>query len=143
MFQIKITAKKKGFTLIELMLVTSIILVLMGFMIPKFSTYHEKVKEAKAINIAKQIETAAMASYGYNDGKFVTTDVQTNITTLTSLKEATATIAADKQSVVITYTSDEKEYTLTMNAKNSSYILNQGSNQVFPKVSEQTTIVTQ
>ncbi|MCT8976049.1 type II secretion system GspH family protein [Clostridium sp. CX1] len=126
--------KKKGFTLIELMLVVSIMLVLMGFMIPKFSAYHNKVKETKAVNIAKQIQTAAMASYGYNDGKFIKTDITGNITTLTSLKEVgvdDVQVNEDGQSVNVNYVSDETEYTLTIDAAQNTCIVKRGGNTVF------------
>lgn len=79
--------KKRGFTLIELMLVVAIILILLGFLVPKFSSYQNKVKTTKAINTAKQIHTAAMASYGDNEGNFNEEDVKDYISDLTSAED--------------------------------------------------------
>lgn len=140
MFIKKSAPKKKGFTLIELMIVISILLVLIGFMIPKFSAYQDKAKKIKAMNTAKQIQTAAMASYGDNNGKFVEADVKNNITTLTTLTltdSAVANVAeTEDQSVEITYESDGQDYTIDIDASENTYTLKQGENQIFPKVSE-------
>lgn len=128
--------KKKGFTLVELMLVVSIILVLLGFLIPRFSAYQDKVKTTKAVNTAKQIETATMASYGDKDGKFDVADVQQCVTSLTSAEEAKVLESASgDQNIEITYKSDGKFYTLDIDAQSNSYIVKDGTKQIFPKVS--------
>ena len=125
MYNIKKTLKKKGFTLIELMLVTSIILVLMGFLVPKFSAYENKVKETKAKNTAKQIQTAAMARYGDNNGEFLLDDVKSNINNLTSAESVIVNNPYnDNQSVQINYKSDNKDYTVMIDAENNTYTVN-------------------
>ncbi|MCI1943732.1 type II secretion system protein [Clostridium luticellarii] len=125
--------RKKGFTLIELMLVVAIILVLLGFMVPKFSAYQNKVKTTKAVNTAKQIETAAMASYSDNGGKFVQGDVQDCISTLTSAEASTVGGDSGDQLLNINYKSDDDTYTVEINAENNSCIVRKGNEQVFPK----------
>ena len=72
--------KKKGFTLIEIMVAVAIMLVLMGFLVPKLSGYRAKAMEAKAINTGKQIYSAAMTSYSMTNGEFKPTDVGNVIT---------------------------------------------------------------
>lgn len=132
----KLAYKKKGFTLIELMIVISILLVLIGFMIPKFSAYLDKAKKIKAMNTAKQIHTAAMASYGDNNGKFVEADVSNNITTLTTLISTdivNASVTGDGQSLQVTFNSDVKPYTMDINASGNTYTLKQGTIVIFPK----------
>ncbi|MHC6179430.1 type II secretion system protein [Clostridium sp. JNZ X4-2] len=124
---------KKGFTLIELMLVVAIILVLLGFMIPKFSAYQDKVRTTKAINTAKQIETAAMASYGDNDGKFDEANVKECISTLTSAEKTNISAGSDDQLINISYESDNNTYTLQINAADNSYTVKKGNTQIFPK----------
>lgn len=124
--------KYKGFTLIELMLVITIILILMGFLVPKVSAYQEKARNAKAVNTAKQIETAAMASYGNNDSKFDGSDVTTTVQQLTSAKNISVSNASD-QSVNIAYVSDDKNYSVEINASDSTYIVKYGDKQIFPK----------
>jgi type IV pilus assembly protein PilA len=138
MFIKKSTSKKKGFTLIEIMIVISILLVLIGFMIPKFSAYLDKAKTIKAMNTAKQVQTAAMASYGDNNGKFVDVDVTNNITTLTTLISAdignSIVTGTDGQTLQVTFNSDGKPYTMDINASGNTYTLKQGTIVIFPKV---------
>lgn len=127
MFKRKKSLKKKGFTLIELMVVISILLVLIGFMIPKFSAYQDKARSIKAKNTAKQIQTAAMESYGENSGKFDATEVKNSISELTAVTSsditATSLIGTDGQGVQIDYNSDGKSYTINIDASTNTYTL--------------------
>lgn len=125
MFRNKLVHKKKGFTLIELMIVISILLILIGFMIPKFSAYMDKAKNIKAVNTAKQIQTAAMASYGENNGKFVVDDVKSNITTLTTVVSAdiVSTTVTGDQALEISYKVDGKNYKINIDATANTYVL--------------------
>ncbi len=124
--------RKKGFTLIELMLVVAIILVLLGFLVPKFSAYQNKAKITKAVNTAKQIETAAMASYGDNDGKFDEVDVKNCISTLTSAGETGVELGSDDQNITVNYESDKNTYTLEIDAADNSYIVRKEGIEIFP-----------
>jgi type IV pilus assembly protein PilA len=125
MFIRKKDLKKNGFTLIELMVVISILLILMGFIVPKFSAYQDKAKRVKAEYTAKQIQTAAMASYGDDNGKFVAEHVLKNITTLTFLSSndvKTPKLVGDSgQCIEISYNSDGKEYTIDIDAGANTY----------------------
>lgn len=136
-----VNSREKGFTIIELMLVVSIILVLMGFLVPKFSAYQEKAKATKAINTAKQIQTAAMASYGDNDGKFDKENVQSNIGILTSVgNDATVeNPSLDGQSVNINYKSDSKDCKATVDAAQNSLVVIYDKKTVYPKVTSTNT----
>ncbi|MBC2580309.1 type II secretion system protein [Clostridium sp. DJ247] len=127
--------KKSGFTLIELMLVVTIIFVLMGFLVPKVSSYQEKVKNIKAINTAKQIQTAAMASYGDNQGKFVSDDVVENINALTSAESIDIESSSEDQNISVNYESDKKTYTVQVDADENTYIVLLGDVQIYPKLS--------
>ena len=124
--------RKKGFTLIELMLVVAIILVLLGFLVPKFSAYQNKAKITKAVNTAKQIETAAMASYRDNDGKFDEVDVKNCISTLTSAGETGVELGSDDQNITVNYESDKDTYTLEIDAADNSYIVRKEGIEIFP-----------
>lgn len=127
--------KQSGFTLIELLLVISIILILIGFLVPKFSSYVNKAKSTKAVNTAKQLQTAAMASYGDNDGKFVKDEVQDSLSELTSADNPQILDdGIDDDNVDIKYKSDSKEYTMYINAKDNTYIVkNKDGVQIYPK----------
>lgn len=124
MFKTKKGLKKKGFTLIELMVVISILLILVGFMIPKFSAYQDKARSIKAKNTAKQIQTAAMASYGENNGKFDVESVETSIDELTTVKPSNTSLKENNDQVVnVTYDSDGKNYTVSIDASTNTYNL--------------------
>lgn len=128
-----------GFTLIELLLVVSIILILMGFLVPKFSGYESKVKTTKAINTAKQLQTAAMASYGENDGVFIDEDVKNCVVQLTSAQEPNVSDVGDNgKSISISYKSDDKNYRVDIDAEENKYVVNEISEgnsveKIFPK----------
>lgn len=127
-----ISLKKKGFTIIELMLVMSIILILTSFLVPKFSAYQKKANTAKAINAARQIQTAAMASYGDNGGKFNAEDVKVNIDTLTTASNVTVDeVNQGDQSIAINYTSDNSGYKVTVNAESNSITVVNGKTTIY------------
>ncbi|SQB91477.1 type II secretion system protein [Clostridium tetanomorphum] len=76
---------KKGFTIIELLIVMSIIFVLMGLLVPRFKGYRMKAENLKIENYARQIYTATMASYSEMDGKFVKENIEDNIINLINI----------------------------------------------------------
>ncbi|NMM61394.1 type II secretion system protein [Clostridium sp. P21] len=124
--------KHKGFTLIELMLVITIILILMGVLIPKVSAYQQKARNAKAVSAAKQIQTAAMSSYGNNDGNFNESDVTSTINELTSV-EAINNVTVDGESINIGYKSDGRDCSVEINTGNNTCIVNCEGQQIFPR----------
>lgn len=69
---------KKGFTLIELIVVISIIAILGGILVPKYATYITKAKTTKAEQIGRMIFVSSMRSYMV-DGNFVSADVNAAI----------------------------------------------------------------
>lgn len=75
---------KKGFTIIELITVMSIILILAGMLIPKLNGYRGKAQKLKVDNYARQIYMAAMASYADNNGKFIGESIEKDINDLIS-----------------------------------------------------------
>jgi len=121
--------KTKGFTLIELVVVISIILVFAGFLIPKFTGYLDKAKETKAINTAKQLHTAAMASYGENDGKFTDEGITEMVGILTSAEGVAVVSGADGKSVNINYTSDGDDYKLGISDGSGTFTVYKGQGE--------------
>ena len=132
--------KNKGFTLVELMVVITIILVMLGFLIPKLYGYQLKAKQTKAINTAKQIQTAAMASYSENNQVFSPGDVLTTIGSLTGVdittSPSTTTVTGiTDQNVNVTFKSDNISYVVGIDAASSNFtVKNYTSNiTIFPK----------
>lgn len=117
--------KKKGFTLIEIMVAVAIMLVLMGFLVPKLAGYRAKAMEAKAINTGKQIYSAAMTSYSMKDGKFDKTDIDDVVKSVTGSTSASAIVESTKPNeVTINYNADGKSYSVYIDAASNIYKVN-------------------
>jgi len=128
--------KSKGFTLIELIVVISMILVFAGFLIPKFAGYQARAKETKAINTAKQIQTAAMSSYSEMNGIFDSAGVTSTVTTLTGAESVSSTLGADGKSITVKYTSDSNDYNAIITDDSSGFKVYKGkdtTNPIYPK----------
>jgi len=104
--------KKKGFTLIELMVVISIILVLASFLVPKLTAYKDKAKDTKAINTGKQIQVAAINSYNENNESFNSNNLKEDIETFTGIKE---------------------NYIVQIDLEGNSYSVKKDNKTIFPK----------
>jgi len=126
--------KRKGFTLIELVVVISIILIFAGFLIPKFAGYQTRAKDTKAINTAKQIQSAALSSYSENDGKFVAASVTSAVSELTAAEGAAASLEADGR-LTVTFTSDGEGYKIIISDSAGTFTVEKGDPalQIYPK----------
>ncbi len=62
-------AKDRGFTLIEVLVVTGVIGILLGIAVPAYYHYSEQAKIAEARQVLKDIERAIMA-LGHDTGKW-------------------------------------------------------------------------
>lgn len=128
--------KRKGFTLIELVVVISIILIFAGFLIPKFAGYQTRAKDTKAINTAKQIQSAALSSYSEMDGKFEASAVSDSVSALTGAEGVSVTIEGGK-TVKVSFTSDTSTYTVKIEDTSGTFTVYKGgtevSDQIYPK----------
>lgn len=122
--------KLKGFTLLEVMIVISIISILAGFMIPKFVGYENKAKTVKAINTGKQIYNAVMFAYSDKGSSVSTSDVAASVSDLTGI-DVTGKVEPITGGVNVKYSSDGKEYTLSYTASNGSYTVKDGAADIF------------
>lgn len=126
--------KKKGFTLIEIMVAVAIMLVLMGFLVPKLSGYRAKAMEAKAINTGKQIYSAAMTSYSMTNGEFKPDDVGNVITDTTGVAGTTVKAGTTTNEITVGYSSDSKDYSVSINATDNTFtIKDKDGNTLYPE----------
>jgi type IV pilus assembly protein PilA len=129
--------KRKGFTLIELVVVISIILIFAGFLIPKFAGYQTRAKDTKAINTAKQIQSAALSSYSEMDGKFEAAAVSGSVSALTGA-EGVSVNADGGKSVEVSFTSDNATYTVKIQDSSGTFTVykegTEASDQIYPKL---------
>lgn len=119
---------KKGFTLIELMLVISIIIIIAGFIFPKFINYEKKAKEVKAINAAKQIYTATMSIYSYGSSSPEDADIEDSVAKLTG---EDVDVNTDASIINIEYQSDSIPYTMSIDTTDGGYTVKNDTETLF------------
>ncbi len=124
--------KKKGFTLIELMVVISIILILASFWY-QLSAYKDKAKDTKAINTGKQIQVAVLNSYNENNESLNTSNLRKDIETFTGFIVDSASESSGGKAVDVTYKSDNENYIVQIDLEGNSYVVKKNNKTIFPK----------
>ncbi len=125
----------KGFTLIELIVVVSIILILSGLLVPKVLGYQDKARKAKVVNTGRQIFDASMESYTEEEGHFDVDKLKSSIAAVTDAEIPTTdgvTLAeGSDQSATVKFKSDKKDYTETIAASSNQFIVKEGTNEIY------------
>lgn len=119
--KIKTQRRAKGFTLIEVIVAVSIVIILATLAVPKVSGYLSKAKEAKAMSIGKQIYNAAMWSYADQGSKFVATNVSDAVKNTTNITLTADDVTVTDKILTVTYTNDSKDYKITVNPDTNNY----------------------
>ncbi|HEY5562797.1 MAG TPA: type II secretion system protein [Clostridiaceae bacterium] len=117
--------RKPGFTLIEILLTMSMMIILSGVFIPKYLGYKEKSLKDKAIFTGRELQAAVMTSFSEN-GSFIPVDIIDITEKTTELSLGINSINVDKTNgniVTISYVCDEKTYSLYVDASNGFKIL--------------------
>ena len=120
--------KNKGFTLIELIVVVSIILILSGFLVPKVLGYQDKAKQAKAVNTARQIFDTSMESYTETEGVFDTTKLVPSIVAVTGMASTEIKVTDNGgSSITVGFNSDTNPYRVIITALNNRFTVEKGA----------------
>lgn len=115
--------KKKGFTLIEIIVAVTIIIILSALAVPKVSGYISKATDANVISKGKQIYNAAMWSYSEQGGTFNEQKITDAVIKTTSITLADGTVKPDSdgKSVNIDFKNNNKDYELSIDADSNNY----------------------
>lgn len=132
LLEYKKNIKRKGFTLIELIIVMSIILVMASFLIPKFNSYRGKAERVKAIDTGRQIYVSAMESYMENKCVFNKEQLEKTLKELLEIENLEIKSPLE-DNVVINYDVDNKQYTLKFSKNSSNFRINDGNGEIYPE----------
>ena len=102
---------KKGFTLIELIVVIAILGILAAIIIPRFTGFQKKARETQALVYAKQVATAVDSFYAENSAWPTDDKNKDEIAELSGVDKDTFELLEDGGISVIVETEDEEKYT--------------------------------
>ncbi|SKA76885.1 type IV pilus assembly protein PilA [Clostridium sp. USBA 49] len=122
--------KKKGFTLIEVIVAISIVMILASLTVPKVTAYIDKAKNTKVISQGKQIYTAAMWSYSEENGTFNSNSISEAINTVAGISSINE-IKVNNKNVAISFTSDNDIYLLNINGDSNGYTISLDNKLIF------------
>ncbi|MFL0268570.1 type IV pilin protein [Candidatus Clostridium radicumherbarum] len=103
--------KKKGFTLIELIVVIAILGILAAVMIPKFTGFQDKARSSQALVEAKNWATAADSTLVENNGDITkVTDAVVKVIAGTNGTVSGIALTSDNNHVAFTYVTNDGKY---------------------------------
>lgn len=120
---------KKGFTLVEMLVIISIMSILAGILVVNGISYKEKVKDLKAINTAKQVKEIVLSSYSQQGGNIIISDILDIINSYTDLTSLNAShiVKIDNKNIEIKFLSDKSNYIMDLNMDTNLCVLKKGS----------------
>ena len=113
---------KNGFTLIELIVVVSIVLILSSLLVPKILGYQDKARKAKVVNTSRQIFDATMESYTEQEGKLDEPNLTNSIKSVTDAKIAeTDGVKVSNGTATVNFSSDKKNYSVVVTPSTNDF----------------------
>lgn len=112
----------RGFTLIEIIMVISIMSILSSMLIPLYKVYVDKAKNAKVLSIGQTICAAAIWSLGEQKNFGNPIKIKTDIEEITDLNVQEVPVIYDS-TVKIFFSYDRKNYVLELNTSSHVYVI--------------------
>jgi type IV pilus assembly protein PilA len=122
--------KKKGFSIIEILVVMTITLILLSIMAPKYMTYRDKAKELKAVDLGRKIYSVYLDSY-MNEGAYDGIALKTDIKTMLGINEDQITPSEESGIVTILYPCDGKDYSIEVDETSGNFIVQEGTKEIY------------
>jgi type IV pilus assembly protein PilA len=119
---------KRGFTLIEVIIAVSIVVILASLVVPKVTGYIDKARNAKVINTGKQIYTAAMWSFTDQGNVFKEAEI---LGTIKNTLGTGATVTSGTTDVTVKFYTDNVECSVVITTADNSYKIYKNSENIF------------
>jgi prepilin-type N-terminal cleavage/methylation domain-containing protein len=113
----------KGFTIIEVMVVISIISILSFTIIPVYKGYIEKSKATKAVTIGQSICSAAIWSYKDQKGTISPSRVKTDIESITATSIQEVAFINNNSKMQLHFSVNSRNYVIDLDISSRAYII--------------------
>ena len=128
------TISKKGFTLIELVLVMSLLAILYSILVPNYNYYKNKVKEKSAIVYGEQINSTVIYSYGKNNGNYDTKIIRSELSKYTSIDVLDVfQDTEDNKNIKVTFKANGEQYKFNKNSLEDFSLINSKGKEIYAK----------
>ncbi|SHH37569.1 type II secretion system protein [Clostridium grantii] len=125
-----INNKKKGFSIIEILVAMAITLILLSIMAPKYMAYRDKAKELKAVDLGRKIYSVYLDSF-MNEGGYDAAVLKVDINTMLGIAGTDITLSDNDDPVTIEYPCDGEEYSVEINKANGNFEVKHDSNEIY------------
>lgn len=113
----------KGFTIIEIIMVISIISILSSVLIPTYKRYIENARTAKAISIGQAISSAAIWSFS-EQNKFINESrLKSDVESITDIPIQEVAIDYFNNTITLEFSSDDKSYVIELVTSSQKYLI--------------------
>lgn len=116
-------SKSKGFTLIELITVVSIILILSSMLIPNVLGYINRTNEEKAKDTAALVFSSAMESYMQQNERFIKDDIQECLNDNLKIKDINFNVCVptNEKNISVDFQYKNENYAVHINGEDCNY----------------------
>lgn len=125
----EILHRKKGFTLIELIISLSIVMVLSSFLVPNVKKQIDRAKKLKAINEGRQIYMSIVNGYIEDYDELSVDNLTENIKELTGIELSEGNIEIDDDVITVGYNVNKNDYSLKFNIEETGFAIKNGDDK--------------